>query len=637
MTSPATRPGLLSGETLFRHPGLRVWVTVLFLLTLGVSWLLGTWFGYHQLERQSFEESFRYGQLLGNELDRYRPIPELMAEHPLMAEALENADNDTILLRANEEMKRMATIVDSSDVYLMDHTGLTIAANNYELPTSFVGGNFSFRPYFTEPMATGESGLYFALGTTSLERGLYFSHPVKSSTDPTERIGVIVVKILVEDLEQQWQRPSPYYDAEMVVQDADGIAFLSSQPDWLYHAFLPLSDERMDAVYASQRYASQPIRSMPLTRLGRHWGLAEQSERLLIKHGGQERTFLSVTTPLPRLDWDLRVMVSTQPVLGSQLVFLAGGALLFMGVLLATLYLRERYRREAELAERGVQLEQRVAARTADLEASNQRLLGVIRERERAQEELKEAQQELIQAAKLAVLGQMSAGLNHEMNQPVTAIQAYAANSRRFLERGDHDTVDANLQEIGQLCQRMADLTRQFKVFSRKSEGKPSVLDLRQPIDAAIKMLQVGRSHPDIRLLWQRPDQPAWVHGDLIRIEQVLINLLNNAIQAVENHSNATIEVVLQLQDPYWLCLVRDNGPGLPANTEQLFEPFYTTKSIKQGLGLGLSISRQIVDALGGRLTGHNRPEGTGAEFTLALRVRSQVTEAPANELPLTE
>lgn len=396
-TAPAQRPARAAASRL-RIPGLRIWVAGGFLLIVSLAWLLGTWFGYHQLERQSLEESFRYNQLLGNELDRYRPILELMAEHPLMAEAFENPDDDATLLRANEEMKRMATIIDGSDVYLMDRTGLTIAANNYDLPSSFVGGNFGFRPYFIEPMTTGASGLYFALGTTSLERGLYFSHPVKNPADPTERIGVIVVKILVEGIEQQWQRPSPYYEAEMVVQDGDGIVFLSSQSDWLYRAFEPITAERLDAIYASRRYANQAIRRMPVSHLGRPWGLSDQSERILLDHNGQERRFLSVTTPLPRLDWDLRVMVSTRPVLGTQLLFLTGGIVIFLGLLLASLYLRERYRREAELAERGEQLEKRVAERTSDLEASNRRLLGVIRERERAQEDLKEAQQELIQA-----------------------------------------------------------------------------------------------------------------------------------------------------------------------------------------------------------------------------------------------
>jgi two-component system C4-dicarboxylate transport sensor histidine kinase DctB len=315
-------------------------------------------------------------------------------------------------------------------------------------------------------------------------------------------------------------------------------------------------------------------------------------------------------------------MVSTRSVLWTRLGFVLAGGVIYVGAFLAWLYLRERYRREAELALRGEQLERRVAERTADLERSNRQLLAEIRERERAQSELRETQQELIQAAKLAVLGQMSAGLNHEMNQPITAIQAYARNSRRFLEKGALDMVDANLAEIVTLCGKMAELTRQFKVFARKSEGRPAVVDLRMPVDAALKIIMAQKDSEGIDIRWQRPERPVLCHGDLIRIEQVMVNLLANAVQAVEGRAQPEITIDIGEESGHWRCRVRDNGSGLPANTEQIFEPFFTTKSMKRGLGLGLSISRQIVDALGGRLTGHNRTDGPGAEFVLILQKR---------------
>ena len=176
------------------------------------------------------------------------------------------------------------------------------------------------------------------------------------------------------------------------------------------------------------------------------------------------------------------------------------GVAIFVVGLLASLYLRERYRREAELAHRGEQLELSVASRTAELERSNQQLLDEIREREKTRDELRETQHELIQAAKLAVLGQMSAGLNHEINQPLTAIQTYARNSRRFLEKGATETVDANLSEIITLCDKMAELTRQFKVFARKSEGPPALVDLRQSVDGALKIMAAQESRSDISI-----------------------------------------------------------------------------------------------------------------------------------------
>lgn len=600
----------------------RTWGLLLFVLTCLVSWVLGSWVGYRQVERESLDESFRYSQLVANELNRYRPIPELMAQHPVMLDVLREPDNPGLVLAANEEMKRMATIVASSDVYLMNTNGLTIAANNYELPTSFIGRNFAFRPYFFEAMERNGAALYYALGITTNERGLYFSHTVTSDQEPDRPLGVIAVKIQVTELESQWRRPESFSVAEMVVLDLDGVSFLASRPNWLYRAFEPIPEQRLAEIRAQRRYFDEPLTPIPKVERGRPWGVGEQSVRVAINTGERQQEYLSVDTPLPQLDWTLRVLIGTDQVLWTQVRFLIGGTLVYLGCFLTWLYLRERYRREAELAERGVQLEHRVAERTADLEASNQQLKAEIHERERAENELKETQQELIQAAKLAVLGQMSAGLNHEMNQPLTAIQAYARNSRRFLERGDSETVQANLSEIVALCDKMAELTRQFKVFARKSEGPPSTVDLRLPIDAALKIIQAQDHSDTVQIDWQRPEHPAFVHGDLIRIEQVLVNLVANALHAVESSESPTVTVQLVAKPQHWVCRVLDNGPGLPANTEQLFEPFFTTKSLKQGLGLGLSISRQIVDALGGQLTGRNRTDARGAEFIVVLNRR---------------
>jgi two-component system C4-dicarboxylate transport sensor histidine kinase DctB len=597
----------------------RLGVTLLLIAGLAVSWLVGGYMGYRQVELESLEESFRYHQLVGNELNRYLPIPELMAEHPLMERALLSPDDPALILRANKEMQRMAAIVGSSDVYLMDATGLTIAANNYLQPDSFVGRRFDFRPYFSDAIASGSSAVYFALGMMSNVRGLYFSHPVR--TDAGDIIGVIAVKVLVDEIESQWHRPSSLSGAEMVVLDRAGISFLASRPDWLYRDFSGHGTQQLP-MSARQRYPERDLEPVRIEDVGRPLGLSMQSTMANVTVDESTRQFLITRTALPRLDWTLQVMVSTAPVLLTRITYLLGGLALMVAALLAWLYLRERYRREAELALRGEQLERSVAERTRDLEYSNQQLIAEVRERERAQSELRETQQELIQAAKLAVLGQMSAGLNHEINQPLTAIQGYARNSRKFLERGAIDMVDANLREVVALCDKMAELIRQFKVFARKSEGPPSIVDLRQPVDAALKIIRAQNNSDQIDIIWHRPSKPVMCHGDLIRVEQVLVNLIANAVQALEGREQPTIEISVETNGEYWKVRVRDNGHGLPGNTEQVFEPFFTTRSVKQGLGLGLSISRQIVDALGGSLTGHNREDGPGAEFILSLKQR---------------
>jgi two-component system C4-dicarboxylate transport sensor histidine kinase DctB len=590
-----------------------------FVVLLATAWVLGGWVGYRQVEQESLVESFRYRQLVANELSSYLPIPELIAEHPLLATALSAPDNKEVILQANEEMQRMATIVGSSDVYLMDMSGLTIAANNYQQAGSFVGRNFSFRPYFYEAIKKNGPALYFALGSTSGVRGLYFAHPVRDERGQV--LGVVAVKVLVHELESQWVRPASRREAEMLVLDAAGVSFLSSQPRWLYRDFTG-SDSPAPGEASRLRYPERDLEPVQLDYMDKPWGLSGRSGTVRVRENGGVHEYLSVRTPLPRMDWTLQIMVSTQSVIWTRLGFLLGGMALYFGVLLTWLYLRERYRREAELALRGEQLKLNVAERTADLERSNQMLVEEIQQREQAQTDLRETQQELIQAAKLAVLGQMSAGLNHEMSQPLTAIQTYARNSRRFLQKGASDTVDANLAEIVLLCDKMAELTRQFKVFARKSEGLPSIVDLRPAVDASLKIIAAQKNSGNIDIQWLRPAQPIWCHGDQIRIEQVLVNLLANAVHALEGCAQPAITIDVAEHQGFWLCRVRDNGRGLPANTEQLFEPFYTTKPVKQGLGLGLSISRQIVDALGGRLSGRNRSDGAGAEFEFTLKKR---------------
>lgn len=576
----------------------RISITVVLIITLLLSWLLGGWSGYRQLEQDSLQEAFRYRQLVANELNRYLPVPALIAEHPLLADALKEPDNAVTLLRANEQMQRMATIVGGSDIYLMDLTGMTIAANNFGQPDTFVGNNYAFRPYFSEAVATGESVAYFALGKISSERGLYFTHPVRDQRG--NMLGVVAIKVLVHELESQWHRPETRQHAEMVVLDGDGISFLSSRTDWLYRDFRP-TDNAEENARVRQRYPERELTPIDFVEQGKPWGLADESARIRLRESDRAGTYLTVETGLPRLDWSLLVLTDTRPILWTRIGFMAGGLALFLACFLTWLYLRERYRRERELALRGEQLERRVAQRTADL---------------------RETQQELIQAAKLAVLGQMSAGLNHEINQPLTAIQAYARNSRKFLERGATDMVDANLGEIVALCDKMAELIRQFKVFARKSEGPPSVVDLRLPIDAALKIIRAQNASDGINIRWQRPDNPVMCHGDLIRVEQVMVNLLANAVQAVEGCKQPQIDILVAGEGNDWRCVVKDNGHGLPGNSEQVFEPFFTTRSVKQGLGLGLSISRQIVEALGGSLTGQNRVDGPGAEFVLTLKQR---------------
>ncbi|WP_421868523.1 ATP-binding protein [Motiliproteus sp.] len=274
--------------------------------------------------------------------------------------------------------------------------------------------------------------------------------------------------------------------------------------------------------------------------------------------------------------------------------------------------LTERKQYEESLRDARDLLEQRVLERTQALQGANDRLRNEIEQHQHTQEEL-------IQTAKLAVLGELSAGINHELNQPMTAIRAYADNARQFLELQRTDRVADNLQEISGLTERMSKIIAPLKVFSRKSSGQAEPVSLLSVRKGAMSILY-GRLHSEqVEVNWPESLEDLLVMGDMVKLEQVVVNLLSNAVQAMQGQPNKRIDIGLELTEEH-LCLVfHDQGPGIaPEELSKVFEPFFTTKAAGEGLGLGLSISHRIVENLGGRLSASNHPQG-GACFRLCL------------------
>ena len=257
-------------------------------------------------------------------------------------------------------------------------------------------------------------------------------------------------------------------------------------------------------------------------------------------------------------------------------------------------------------------LEQRVEARTVDLTEANQKLTDEV-------EKHKNTQNELIQTAKLAVLGQMSAGINHELNQPLTAIRTYADNAQSFMELGRTDPVVTNLSQISLLTERMAKIIHPLKEFSRKTTGSAETVCLQNVQDGAMSIMYGRLSKVNAEVNWPSGLDLIYVSGDTVRLEQVLVNLISNALQAMEAQATPVIDILLdEHSDQIRLC-VRDYGPGIPEQElSRVFEPFYTTKKAGQGLGLGLSISHRIISSMGGELSVSNHAEG-GALFCISL------------------
>ncbi|MET4162396.1 two-component system C4-dicarboxylate transport sensor histidine kinase DctB [Marinobacterium sp. MBR-111] len=574
------------------------------------------------LQSRAESDLNRYALSVQQKLDRYKDLPRLLATHSNFMEALAQPENPDVIQHTNLYLEQVTRILGASDSYLMDAQGVTQAASNWNRENSFVGLNFGFRPYFRDAMA-GKAGHYFALGTTSRQRGYYFSWPVRIG----ERIaGAIVVKIDLNEVEQDWSDPI----IDIAVTDEDGVIVITTRPEWKFHALGGLSSQDLQRIQQSQRYLGQPLEPLELVR---HQTLeGGRAERVTLRRTGDQAShpvaqrsedFLLLTKPVPDTGLNVAVFARTTPVDRAvlQAVVLAG--FVCIALLLLVLFIQARWRivrqrREFEVRElqalqaaRDV-LETRVEERTADLTRTNARLLEEM-------EQHQSTQNELVQTAKLAVLGQLAAGINHELNQPLTAIRNYADNAQAFLRLERFDRVGDNLKEIAGLTDRMARIIHPLKEFARKSSGRPMPVSLQAVKDGAMSIMYGRLGQQGVEIVWPAGLSRIHVLGDTLRLEQVLVNLLANAMQAMESCVHKRIEVGLEQQSERIRLSLHDTGPGIEAeDPQQVFEPFYTTKQSGQGLGLGLSISHRIIENLGGHLTAANHPEG-GAVFTLEL------------------
>jgi two-component system, NtrC family, C4-dicarboxylate transport sensor histidine kinase DctB len=288
----------------------------------------------------------------------------------------------------------------------------------------------------------------------------------------------------------------------------------------------------------------------------------------------------------------------------------------------AALLLFHRRRRARRLFEEKdrlrAELEQRVAERTAELSQINALLRSEVEERRRAETGLRQAQDDLVHAAKLATLGQTAASIAHEVNQPLAAMRTYSDNAAVLLARGRTAEVKANLVSISSLTERIAQITQNLKAFARKASGVLGPVPLQASIVAAIALLEHRIRQQGIRILTDLPDAETRVWAEQVRLEQVLVNLLQNALDALKGVANPEIEIRLRVTSDRVEITVGDNGPGIRAeNVQHAFSAFFTTK--RDGLGLGLSISQDIVQDFGGTLIYAGRLEG-GAVFAIDLR-----------------
>ncbi|WP_037094140.1 sensor histidine kinase [Rhizobium leguminosarum] len=602
-----------------RHRIRRMWwaYAVIALLAVVASlWASGEVGRYQAeaaLEEQARTDARLNAALLRTVLEKYRALPFVLSQDAALAAALAGNDAGTFE-QLSRKLEVLAAGTKAAVIYVIDKNGMAVAASNWREPTSFVGNDYRFREYFQGAVSQGQAE-HFALGTVSKKPGLYISERITGSSG---LLGVVVVKVEFDDVEADWNAT----DAPSYVLDDRGIVLITSIPSWRFMTIGRIAEDQLTAIRESLQFGDAPLQPLPLDTV-RSLGDRLDVVEIVMPGGAGKTSFLDVGMPVPATAWHLQHLVALGPSIDAGIRQARMLALLMLLPLLsgAAFLLRRRQAvtlkifREQQARE---ELEQRVAERTLDLSQARDRLQAEITGHRSTEQKLQAVQQDLVQANRLAILGQVAAGVAHEINQPVATIRAYADNARTFLDRGQTAPAGENLENIAALTERIGSITEELKSFARKGRGSAEPTGLKDVIEGAVMLLRsrfAGRMDTlDIAL----PPAELQVMGNRIRLEQVLINLLQNALEAVAPKADeARVEVRTSADAEIVTLTVADNGPGIsPEIRKGLFTPFNTSK--ESGLGLGLVISKDIVGDYGGRMEVDS--DGSGTRFVVHLR-----------------
>ncbi len=542
------------------------------------------------------------------EVNRLRALPDVAAEDARIRTALAGTGP---LLEANRYLETVSEHAGADELFLINDEGLTIAASNWNREGSFVGHNYAFRPYFQKALTHGH-GQFYAIGVTTGVPGYFLSTRVTAG----DATGVLVVKLDLQPLQDTWRAAG----ADVALADENGVVFLSARPDWQYRPLLDLSDEARAEIEATRAYEGV--------------GLGQSTALLAARPAGPDAAgqgWIARTAPLPQTQWQVIAARDTAPLhlVATGWAFLA--ALATLG-LAAGLKAWEQRRQIIMLRlSQSERLESMVKARTAELARE-------IDARAQAEADLRATQEALIHTEKMAALGRMSAAIVHEISQPLAAMEATLAAAEMGLEKdgaaGAQNKAGTPLQTrlttARGLIRRMQRTTRHLKSFGRKEAGELSLIDMRAPVTSALEMVAPRARVVGVAPAFTLPEEPVMVLAGAVRIEQVVVNLLLNALDAVADSAERSIEMELSVQGAQARLLVRDTGEGI-AETDlaQVTEPFYSTKLTGEGLGLGLTICKAILADFNGALDiSSGKGRGTQVAVTLPLAATAATTMA---------
>ena len=518
--------------------------------------------------------------LLDSEIARFRLLPLALSGDSDLAAAL--GGNKAATRALDVKLERLARETGAAAIYAVGPDGRAIAANNWRTPGSFVGQDYRFRPYYREAVRSG-AAQQFALGTVSRRAGLYLSRRSREG-------GVVVVKLEFDAIERQWAVAGGVTWAT----NRDGVILIASRREWRFAATKPIASARAAALHAEfgvPAFSPSPIAHLPGNRA---------------RISGEPATLTAGQTVPDGLGWSVGVAMTDGRAIDTAVrtaQIAAGLAALVLSWLGWIAWTRSRRRRERTNA-----LEAAVDERTADLRRE-------IAEREALELRASDLREGLRQANRLAALGQITASVAHETAQPVAAIRTYAATSEQLLDRGALDDVRTNLRAIARLTTRIGAVTSELRGFARKGTGAIQPVPLVDVIEGARLILKDRLS----RVAFTIPEIPAdlTVMAGRVRLEQVIVNVLQNATEALEGREDAAIGMAVEAGADLVALRISDNGPGIGADiAAKLFTPFVTSRPT--GLGLGLVIAQDIMTDLGGAL--RVVPVARGTCFEIEVR-----------------
>ncbi|MGL4967797.1 MAG: sensor histidine kinase [Inquilinus sp.] len=613
LARPAAAPHRWHSWAVFAAVGVALFATVVWLAgPVGRDRALG------EIARSADAALGLHVAMLRSELEKQRSLPFVLAQDPDVRAALTATNDRPRLDGINAKFEALSRGTRAAVIYLLDRGGTAIAASNWREPISFVGQHYAFRGYYQRAVETGEAE-FFAMGTMSRKPGSYLSRRIDG---PNGLLGVIVVKVEFDEMEEAWGR----FAESAFVTDERNVVLLTDVPEWRFRSYGPLPEEERAAVRESLQYGGAPLDPLPIAPDA----ASPRPEAVTATLPGTRMAgrFLALAAPVPTTGWTLHLLAPTSPSVGRAMMdtrLIAGlVTLLALAAAAALLYRRNRaLTNTARQAAAQAELERRVAERTRALNDANQRLTEEMEERRRGEQRRQQLQEELTQANRLAILGQVAASVAHEINQPVAAIRAYADNASVFLERDKPASVRENLSTIAGLTDRVGTITQHLRAFSRKATGRVEATSCADAVEGALILTRPRIRRQSVRLVQDLPPGDVRVVAERVRLEQILVNLLQNALDAVDGLPAPEIRIAVDaIVDAGGAEEVRiavsDTGKGLdPDAMKALFIPFATSKPA--GLGLGLVICQDIAREFGGSIAAANR-DGGGAVFTVTLR-----------------